>query len=556
MKNFVQQIVLALGIVLTFATCSSEKEMQSYEFSAIPNALKISMEECSKTIAVTSQAENESVDFDIARYPNWVSITKQSNGITVNFTENDLNGLRSGEIALKQKNSRDSIVIPIVQSAVVFSDSATNAAVSDNSQILIDKDFSTTGSGTSEVKDTQIGFTTGNESCGTSLISDTEAFDYTETYYHDSVLKDTILIHYHDVGINPLCDMGMGAFVLFNKRATTSRTADPYLLTNELSGVSVVQFSVSATSLEGRGLALYASVGGGDFEPIGIFMPSEINTEQTYTVSVNLKNVRLKFAPLGKSGYMRLHNLKVYSPTFVHDGGLIINENFQSWTREGFIELDSNTSGSCDALMSSTNVMYAQRPINSTKAYDKWTVSWGFYDYAVNPTCGNDAGTSTGTSDVSTGYFEIQAPLYYECGLHMSNGNMTTSVLPSVSKVQFSISYTETGYDYVNGIVLWKKGKSDSSWEKVGSYSIDGTMTDKIKGKIFEANINEGNVQLRFSPRFPFLNGVDITPDHASNSVDINDASISALIVKNFSDPQINRAVRIHDLKVWCMNKQ
>jgi hypothetical protein len=539
-------------MIIIFTACSEDKVAKVYGFSAMPTALKVAMDEYSKDISITSHTSGQVVEYDVIRFPSWTNVIKRDGGITISFSENDLNELRSGEVLLRQNVSGDSLVIPVAQSAVVFADSASNAEIPDNSQLLIEKDFLSTGSGSSEVANRQIGFASGNATCGTSLISDTEAFDYMETYFYNPVVRDTILIHYHDVGINPLCSTG--AHVLFNKRATISRIADPYLLTDELAAVSVVQFNIGASQLVGRGLALYASVSGADFKPVGIFMPSEVDKIETYTLAVNLSNVRLKFAPLGKSGYMRLYGLKVYSAQFIHDGSLVIDENFQNWKREGFLEMDPNSTD-CDVLMSTTNIMYAQTPYNSSKAYPKWTVNWSFFDYAINPTCGNDAGTSTASSDISIGYFAMQAPLYYECGLHMSNGHIATSALPSVSKVRFSISYTKTGTNYVNGVVLWKKGKKDTQWMKVGAYSIDGTFDDKIKGQVFEADVNEEDVELRFSPRFPFLNGVDITPDHAANLIDISHPDIANLIMRNFANEQINRAVRLHDLKVWCLKK-
>lgn len=235
-------------------------------------------------------------------------------------------------------------------------------------------------------------------------------------------------------------------------------------------------------------------------------------------------------------------------------GTLLIDENFQKWDRAGYV--GSSYQNCLTDLMTSTNtVSYVTTEVQVI--YNTITVSYILKYFAINPTCGNDAGTSTLTSNVSIGYIALQAPISYVCLGHKlsADAQIVTSVLPSVSTISFSISYSLSDVDYMRGITLWKKGMNDSLFVKVKDFSILTNPTDsydtvvykKINGQVFSANINEENVKLRFTCRWP-------------NDVEFNttDPDQLALLKNNLpsKDPIINRAVRIHDLKVWGMKEQ
>lgn len=205
---------------------------------------------------------------------------------------------------------------------------------------------------------------------------------------------------------------------------------------------------------------------------------------------------------------------------YPHDGSLVIHENFQKWKRDGYINLVLTN---CEEdVMTSAVIMYRpDKPV--LVQYDLVTVAYTLQDFAVNPACGNVAGTSTPDSEISNGYVALQQLIFYECGQHDSDALMTLSELPSISKVDFTVSYGGKT-DEVGGLSLWKKGESDSKFIKIGDYKPEVPQT----GEKFTVEINEKNIQLKFMPA---LTGKD-NP--------INDG--------------INRAIRIHDLNIWCMN--
>ncbi|MDR1860499.1 MAG: hypothetical protein LBR06_06235 [Bacteroidales bacterium] len=204
------------------------------------------------------------------------------------------------------------------------------------------------------------------------------------------------------------------------------------------------------------------------------------------------------------------------------DGSLAFHENFQSWKREGFVNL---VKIDCEAdQMTTSLVMYVpDKP--KTVQYEGFTVNYMLKDFAVNPVCGNVAGSSEAASDVSTGYVALQQLIFYECGQHDSDGFMQLSALPSVSRIRFSVSLGGKTDD-VAGVSLWKKADGDAAFVKVGDY----LPTDTDGGEVFEADINAENVQLKF---IPALTGRE-NP--------VNDG--------------INRCIRIHDLWVWSGQPQ
>lgn len=203
------------------------------------------------------------------------------------------------------------------------------------------------------------------------------------------------------------------------------------------------------------------------------------------------------------------------------DGSLVFYENFQSWEYDGYLEGDSRN---CEDLQMISSVIMYRPGLPLVKTYDNsLTVTYWLQDFAVNPSCGNIARTSTKDSDVSSGYIALQQLIFYECGQHDSDASLMLSELPSVSKVEFSVSYGGLLND-VGGLSLWKKTKDQTKFTKVGDFKPD----DPEAGEKFSVEINEKDVQLKF---IPALTGRD-----------------------NPENDGINRAVRIHDLYVWSMN--
>jgi hypothetical protein len=199
------------------------------------------------------------------------------------------------------------------------------------------------------------------------------------------------------------------------------------------------------------------------------------------------------------------------------DGSLLFHENFQSWKREGY---DNLPTGNCEAdLMTTATVMYVPSKPRMAE-YNGCSVAYTLKDFAVNSVCGTPTGSAD--SEVSTGFVALQQTIFYECGQHDSDAQMVLSVLPSVSQVKFSVSLGGK-IDDMSGVSLWKKAGGASSFTKVGDY----LPSDPNTGEVFTVEINEKNVQLKFTTA---LTGKE-TP--------VNDGT--------------TRAVRIHDLWVYAM---
>jgi hypothetical protein len=210
----------------------------------------------------------------------------------------------------------------------------------------------------------------------------------------------------------------------------------------------------------------------------------------------------------------------VYVPSPVDENNppndtLLFHENFQSWKREGYVNL---TAGDCETdQMTTSLVMYVpSKPRTST--YNGFTVAYILKDFAVNPACGAKAGKAD--SEVSAGYVALQQLVFYECGQHDSDAMMQLSTLPSVSNVRFSISLGGRIED-VAGVSLWIKSENETAFRRLGDF----IPSDPEAGEVFTVEINEKNVQLKF---IPALTGR-----------------------KNPVNDGINRSVRIHDLWVW-----
>jgi hypothetical protein len=203
-------------------------------------------------------------------------------------------------------------------------------------------------------------------------------------------------------------------------------------------------------------------------------------------------------------------------------GTLLFHENFQKWERSGYF---LSAKEDCDNdLMKSTSVMYFI-PTTVQVAYDDLTVTYSLIDFAVNPECGNKAGTSDTASDISLGYIALQCPIYLTCG-HYTKGYIETNAISSVSFVEFTVSYGDNSKDgYADGISLWKKTEDDDDYIKIGTYIPDDPST----GQKFTVQIDAKNVIIR-------LKAEKKAKVEYANEID---------------DTLVNRSVRIHDLYLW-----
>ncbi|MDR1524977.1 MAG: hypothetical protein LBS79_06960 [Tannerella sp.] len=200
-------------------------------------------------------------------------------------------------------------------------------------------------------------------------------------------------------------------------------------------------------------------------------------------------------------------------------GALVFHENFQSWKREGY---ENREKVDCeDDRMTTSQVMYVPASPR-TADYNGFQVAYTLKDFAVSPDCDVKAGSSTADSEVSTGYVALQQLIFYECGQHDSDAMMQLSSLPSVSRVRFSVSLGGRMED-VAGITLWVKAGGQTAFSKAGDF----IPSDPEAGETFSVDINERDVQLKFTPAL------------TGRENPVNDG--------------VNRAVRIHDLWIWSV---
>ena len=520
------------------------------QFVATPAALQADMDGEEFNVKISSIVDTLVADYTLESYPEWIQTSKDGSDLTVTVTGSLT--AREGEIVVRQAISDSVLTIPVSQHEIDFPDVETNAAIPAMSGRLFLKDFTSVGYGTRKISAQLLGRTDRTCSDPEVLSSNMKPFQYEEQYYDDMATED-FTIAYTDVGLffncSDISDASKG-YVMFNNRSARNGESRPSVIIEERLSVSVVQFTISATSTEGRGLALFQSANGEKWEPVGIFKPSTVDRGEQFTVPVYRTNVAFRFAPYGENeGYYRLHDLALYTIPFEHNGRLIIDDHFQEWGMVGYL----NSSDSyCDRILMASALMQS---FNINRNYSNWLVEYQLNDGGINSYCGNDAGTSTPDSEVSTGYCALQAPIYYACGGHATWASLRTrSALPSVSRVKFSFAYSLANIEDVYGITFYKKSKADADWVKIGDYTIEGGVEEKTAGKTVEVEINEEHVYIGFVATFPLHDGEDVTPmPQTGSKASPGFADYATSLPNNIGGE--TRQIRIHDLQVWCMEK-
>ena len=520
------------------------------QFVAAPAALQADMDEEVFSVKISSIVDTLLADYTLVSYPDWIRTSIDGSDLTVTVTASV--AAREGEIVVRQAISDSMLTIPVSQRYIDFPDVETNAAIPAMSGRLFLKDFTSVGYGTRKISAQLLGRTLRTCSDPEALTSNTKPFQYEEQYYDDMATED-FTIAYTDAGLffncSDISDAGKG-YVLFNNRRARNGEARASVVIEERPSVSVARFTISATSTEGRGLALFQSVGGDRWEPVGIFKPSEADSGEVFTVPIYRANVAFKFAPYGENeGYYRLHDLALYTIPFAHDGRLIIDDHFQEWGMVGYV---NSSDAYCDRILLASGQM---QTFNINRNYSNWLVEYQLNDGGINSYCGSDAGTSTPDSEVSTGYCALQAPIYYACGGHATWASLRTrSALPSVSRVKFSFAYSLANIEDVYGITFFKKSKADADWVKIGDYTVEGSVEEKTAGKTVEVDINEENVYIGFVATFPLHDGEDVTPmPQGGSKASPGFADYATSLPNNIGVE--TRQIRIHDLQVWCMEK-
>jgi hypothetical protein len=376
----------------------------------------------------------------------------------------------------------------------------TNAPVPAGSSLLVDKNFQYFQSTAWNKTETSAGY------AGEALISDTEEFSLTETYYN-GLHNDTVLFAYHDVAVNVVDAVSADAepgYLEFNNKAARGGAADPYV---ELTGarnpaipyVSVLQFTLTGLDATGDGLTVYISAAGGAYTSIGTFKPAET----LYSIAINTADVKLKFAPAAnETGYLAMPDLKIYNKGVPAGSVLYVDDLFRKWSINGYA-----TPYPEPIAKAGTNLVplaNADEPFEYTKTITYYTgvpVTYTIHNGANYPLGYNHHGDTTLVYGLSTGYIQLSPNV---------NASLTISAVPSVSLIEFWIAAAGMQGSY--HIYKSVGGGEYQLYREVNINMYAGV------GRYFRYFINEKNVSFRFTPKpgfagTPKIYGVKIWSD-------------------------------------------
>jgi hypothetical protein len=374
------------------------------------------------------------------------------------------------------------------------------ASVPTGAALILDKTFQKSGAWPS-VSTNLIGYSSTADSSATShLISDTAAYSWKETYFN-GVNNDTVLIDYTDVALNTTSDDGSGlsvegkdisaGFVLFNKKSARNGEVTPTMVLSKMPYVSVVQFTLSATSVSGKGLSLYKSVNGGAFQLIGKYKP-ETTAGEYYSVAVKDSNVSLKFVSEDVDNeYIRLHDLQVWTGGVSDGSVLYVEEYFRSWALQGYVlpvpGVTANKTGTQYVPLASLGTVEYDTTLTYVSGVP---VTFTLHDGAVNPDCYNHHGDTSLVYGLTTGYIEV--PINKSAYINTNiNASFTISAVPSVSLIE--CWFAVTGYS--GRYQLYKSVNG-------GEYTLfKDLIVPKYAGigKYFRFYVNEKNVSFKFT---------------------------------------------------------
>jgi hypothetical protein len=191
--------------------------------------------------------------------------------------------------------------------------------------------------------------------------------------------------------------------------------------------------------------------------------------------------------------------LLVLFTTSVHAQVAVVDENFQSWTQQGYA-----TYTDCE-----TNTI-ANGTIVVTKTYASGQVTYTLDSTAVNPTCNYRTGGTNATclanTSTSNGYVYLDK----------DGGTFTTSPFANVTTVDLKLSYTGS---YRQATL--QKSTDGVNWTSI--YTAVGSSCSQYGETFANIPVNDYNVSLRIIPALS---------NHPTNP------------------PALNH-VRVHDLKVY-----
>jgi len=288
---------------------------------------------------------------------------------------------------------------------------------------------------------------------GDNLECNLAAFEFSETYYN-GMSADTVYISYSDIAINAECEDGQEClsdlaedenitpgFLIFTKTTARGGAAKPSLTlegnyeSEYFRYVSVVKFALSATSTSGSGLKLYKSINHGEYKLVGTYMPEQPDMPEFFAVEFNESNINFRFEPADdNAGYMRLHDLNIYTDGLPETAEVIVDEQFNDlaqWPMEGirknedgtyppipyvdytpeipagkdWPESDAGVKGMTLVAEASYNTV---SDIVKTVTYPSGaSLTYTIHDGAVNPYCYNHHGNLSLVWQLTKGYIDL-----------------------------------------------------------------------------------------------------------------------------------------------------
>lgn len=383
----------------------------------------------------------------------------------------------------------------------VDNSSILTASVPSGAALIVNKNFQTSGAWPS-VSKLSIGYSSKTDSCGNDHLASSDApYTWTETYFN-GVNNDTVMITYKDAAVNTGCGLYSGltasgdsitkGYVLFNKKSAQGGAAAPSIILSKMSYVSTVQFTLTASSLNGSGITLYKSTDGVTYTKVATYNPTTTTIGSSFSAAINEANVYLKFTSEdSKNEYYRIHDLKVWSKGVTDGSVLYVDDNFQKWKLKGYVlpvpGVTANKTGtSYVPLAWSSEVEY-----DTTITYYKGVpVTYMIHDGAINPDCYNHHGDVSLVYGLTTGYLEMPLVKSGYANTNLSS-SITISAVPSVSLLEFWIAVTGMSGHYQ----VYKSVDG-------GAYTLYKDITvPKYAGigKYFRFYVNEKNVSFKFA---------------------------------------------------------
>jgi hypothetical protein len=357
--------------------------------------------------------------------------------------------------------------------------------------------------------------------CETDQLNGEEHLRIYETAYN-GIHADTVTVQYHNVAFNPSCTIGSSdtvssGYILFDRRKAEK---DLELTGSEeeefLEYVSVARFSLSATSVNGSGMALYKSINLDEYRLVGYFMPKTPDVGEWFSVALNESNINLKFIAMGDNeGYIRMHDLQLYGEGVPKNATLYAEEYFNDttvWQIEGYplplppipyVDYEPEIGEGEQWTITDENLKgisfvpdaanHAVPDISKTVTYPSGvTLNYTVHDGAVNPYSYNHHGDLSLVWGLTKGYIDlpVSKPGFVRQDIDAS---LEISGFPSVSFAEFWLSTDSMDCNHE----IWYKAEGFDDYRLLTRFAFDRFTGI---GKYLRVKVNAENVSFRICP--------------------------------------------------------